>query len=390
MHIAMIGQKGIPARFGGVERHVHDLSTELVKNGAVVDVYSRAWYTEGKDAPVNGVTPILIPTIKTKHLDTIIHTFLSTVHAMWKRVDIIHYHGIGPSLISWLPRLFTPGITIITTFHSVDRKHAKWGFFARTILKFSEWTACTFAHRTIAISPTIAQYARDVYDCETVYIPNGICVAQTYYGSDALSAWNLIPGQYLVMVSRLIPHKGAHYLIDAFKKLKQTHKEYKHMKLVIIGDGYHTDKYTAELHESAKEQNDIIFTGFQSGEVLHQLTAHAKLMVHPSDQEGLPITVLEGMAFGLPVLLSDIPEHRHIVQEQQWLFRHGNIAHLTKQLHTILSAESDVLEESGEKNRAFVNMQFNWETLVHRVIETYKEALAIHELRGHRQTQIAE
>lgn len=381
----MIGQKGIPARFGGVERHVHDLSIELVKNGAVVDVYSRAWYTGGKIDPVQGVTPILIPTIKTKHLDTIVHTFLSTLHAMWRGVDIIHYHGIGPSLLSWLPRLITPRITIITTFHSVDRKHAKWGWFARTILKFSEWTACTFAHRTIAISPTIAQYARDVYDCETVYIPNGICIAQTYYGSDKLNEWNLIPGQYIVMVSRLISHKGTHYLIDAFKKLKQTHKGYAQMKLVIIGDGFHTDAYVASLHKSSEGREDIIFTGFQNGETLHQLTAHAKLMVHPSDQEGLPITVLEGMAFGLPVLLSDIPEHRHIVQDQEWLFRHGNVAHLTKQLHATLSSEPHILEESGEKNRTFVNINFNWESLVHRVAETYKEAIALHTL--HQQTQ---
>lgn len=387
MHIAMIGQKGIPARFGGVERHVHDLSTQLVKQGIAVTVYSRAWYTQGKDETVEGVMVKLIPTLRSKHLDTIVHTFLSTIHAMRHTVDIIHYHGIGPSLVSWLPRLFTPHITIITTFHSVDRKHEKWGWFARTILKFAEWTACTFAHRTIAISTTIAQYARDVYDTETAYIPNGICTAQSYYGSNALAPWNVVPGKYIIMVSRLIPHKGAHYLIDGFLQAKKQ-AALADIKLVVVGDGFHTDEYVASLKEKTNKHPDIIFTGFLEGDALKQLTAHARLMVHPSDQEGLPVTVLEGMSYGLPVLLSDIPEHKQLLQKEQWLFRQGNPTHLTKQLISILNADHAVLEESGEQNRTFVNTSYNWEILVHRVIETYKETQAIQMLRKQTVVQI--
>lgn len=383
----MIGQKGIPARFGGVERHVHDLSTHLVKQGVAVTVYSRAWYTKGTQETVDGIDVIHIPTIRTKHLDTIVHTLLSTLHAMMSSTDIIHYHGIGPSLLSWLPRLFTPRITVITTFHSVDRKHEKWGWFARTILKIAERTACTFAHRTIAISTTIAQYARDVYDCETEYIPNGIETAQSYYGSNALATWHLTPGKYIVMLSRLIPHKGAHYLIDAYIAFKKNNPELS-FPLVIIGDGYHTDAYVSSLHERAKHHPDIIFTGFQYGDTLKQLTAHAALMVHPSDQEGLPITVLEGMSYGLPVLLSDIPEHKQLVQEKQWLFDHGDATHLAKQLTLILGSEERVRDASGEKNRAYVEAEYNWDRLIDRILDTYKNTRNAHLLKNKPVAQI--
>lgn len=378
----MIGQKGIPARFGGVERHVHDLSIRLVKHGADVTVYSRSWYTPEQTGSFDGVHVQLIPTLRTKHLDTIVHTFLSTIHAMWHKADIIHYHGIGPSLLSWIPRLFTPSITVITTFHSVDRKHEKWGWFARKMLKCAEWTACRFAHRTVAISQTIAQYARDVYDCETAYIPNGIEAAQSCYGTNELSTWHLTAGQYIVMVSRLIPHKGAHYLINAYLTLKKQQKELA-VPLVIIGDGYHTDAYVAELKHIAKNDADIIFTGFQYGDTLKQLTAHAKLMVHPSDQEGLPITVLEGMSYGLPVLLSDIPEHKQLVQDRQWLFHHGDTAHLAKQLASLLATAPDILEASGEKNRSFVETEYNWETLIHRILDIYHDTRSRHLMRKH-------
>ena len=138
MRIAMIGQKGLPAKFGGVERHVHELSVRLVKIGHKVTVYSRKWYTGGKDKKFAGVEIQHLPSIRTKHLDAITHSFLATLNAIKNKSDVIHYHGIGPSLVSWIPRLFAPRIKVITTFNSIDRKHEKWGLGARLILKLSE------------------------------------------------------------------------------------------------------------------------------------------------------------------------------------------------------------------------------------------------------------
>jgi glycosyltransferase involved in cell wall biosynthesis len=144
MRIAMIGQKGIPATFGGVERHVQDLSLELTRRGHAVTVYSRAWYAPDTGPNYQGISVVTIPTLRTKHFDTITHTFFATIRAMRAHHDIIHYHGVGPALLSFIPRYFAPGTTVIATFHSIDRKHRKWGLIARTMLRLGEWAACTW------------------------------------------------------------------------------------------------------------------------------------------------------------------------------------------------------------------------------------------------------
>ncbi len=389
LKIAMIGQKGIPARFGGVETHVHDLSSRLAKLGHNVTAYSRKWYTKKDTAFINDVLAKSLPSIRTKHLDTISHTFLATIDAINEEYDVIHYHGVGPALLSWIPRLFAPEITVITTFHSIDRKHAKWGTFAKMVLTVGEWMTGKFAHKTISVSRTIQQYMRDVYDVKTVYIPNGVPNYSKSTKLSALQTWNLQPNKYIIAVSRLIKHKGIHYLILAFKDLKLKNPELlKDMKLVIVGDGYYTDEYVSSLKELAKDFSDsIIFTGFQSGDTLKQLFSHAHMMIHPSDQEGLPITVLEGMSFSLPVLVSDIPEHRELITDKRFLFKRSNIENLKEQIKQVLSLDTDKKIIAGERNKKLVHDDYNWDTIVHNTEQVY-ETGKILEIKKHQKQSI--
>lgn len=373
MHIAMIGQKGLPATSGGVERHVHELSKRLVRRGFAITVYARPWYTQHRQTVIDGVKIVYLPSLRTKHLDTITHTFLATLHALRAGVAVIHYHGVGPSLWSWLPRLLRPKIKVITTFHSIDRKHEKWGLAARLALRLGEWTACRLAHQTIAVSATIHQYARDVYDADTLYIPNAVPLYKKTAETAQLARWNLTPGNYIIMVSRLIPHKGAHYLIQAYQNLQRAHPELvKEIKLALVGDGYYTNKYVRALREQAAD--NIVFTGAQSGAALAELFSHARLMVHPSDKEGLPINVLEGMSYGLPILLSDIPEQAGLVDNDEYLFARGQARSLADQLKNLLLKSRDELNAQGQKNRALIERHYAWECVLDRLISVYQEA----------------
>lgn len=373
MRIFMIGQKGMPAIYGGVERHVHELSVRLVKLGHMVTVYSRKWYTQKPVEQFCGVKIKTISTLHTKHLDAIIHSLLCTIHAIKNQPDVIHYHGVGPSLVSWIPRLFAPKIKVITTFHSIDRKHEKWGFLAKMILHLGEWTACKFAEHTIAVSQTIAQYCRDVYDTDAIFIPNGVPDYEKEKSYQNLFRFRLKPQNYLLALSRLIPHKGMHYLILAFQKLQKLEpKLVKDLKLAIVGDGYYTEKYVAYLKKLAKGDQSIVFTGFRAGPELGQLISHAKLMIHPSDNEGTPITVLEGMSYGLPVLLSDIPEHKELIKDDEFLFAHGNIDALTEKLSAILKMRQYKLQQTGMKNKKFVQKEYNWENITKKIVNIYQ------------------
>ncbi|MEK7644084.1 MAG: glycosyltransferase family 4 protein [Patescibacteria group bacterium] len=377
MRIAMIGQKGIPATYGGVERHVEDLAVNLVQAGHRITVYGRFWYTRVKKNKFQGVDIKLLPSVRTKHLDTITHVFFSTIHALFQNYDVIHYHGVGPALLSWIPRLFTPKIKIIITFHSIDRYHQKWNWLAKIFLRLGEWFACRLPRSTIVVSEALQKYCLNEYHHETVYIPNGAGRKKPELTpQEKLTDFNLEPENYLLMVSRLIPHKGAHLLIEAFLKLKENpdaDEKIKKLKLAIVGGSVHTDKYVTDLHALAGKNSDIVFTGFQAGNALRRLYQNASVLVHPSLNEGLPITVLEAMSYGKPTLLSDIPEHQELIRNPEVLFKSNNVRDLENKIREFIGLDAAEQKTLGRKNKAIVERHYSWESITPRIIAVYEE-----------------
>lgn len=374
MKIALIGQKGIPAHYGGVETHVHELAMGLVARGVQVTAYARPWYTQTTTAQVDGVPVRYIASIHSKHLDTATHTFLSTIDAIKQQFDVIHYHGVGPSLFAWIPRLFAPHITIISTFHTLDRKNEKWGLFARFCLRLGEWAACRFAHKTIAVSQTLQQYIRDVYDIDAAYIPNSVPEYTKTKETNHLTEWNLQPQKYFLFVARLIPLKGAHYLIAAYLTLKKERPELiAGKKLVIVGDAAYTDKYVRKLKALAKEDSDIIFTGFRTGKTLAQLYSHAYALIHPSDYEGLSLTVLEAMSYGLPLIVSDIPEHRELIPNSDRRFSHGNVLSLQTRMTQLMETSEEAIAKDVAQNKRMIEKNFNASVCIDRVKQLYED-----------------
>jgi glycosyltransferase involved in cell wall biosynthesis len=374
MKVAMIGQKGIPAVYGGIERHVEELATRLTECGLDVSVYCRPWYgsEEIRRAKIyKGVRLVFLPSFKTKHFDAISHTFLATVHAIFGKYDVIHYHGVGPSLLSFLPRIFRPKTKIVTTFHCIDRKHQKWGVFAKIILRAGEWAACRFAHKTITVSKTLHQYCSEAYDKETSYIPNGVPVREEIPAADSeiMRQFGLEKDKYLLMVSRLVRHKGAHYLVSAFQNLKERNKNFDDLKLVFAGDSSFTDDYVKALKDFAKDNDDIVFVGFQSGRPLEDLFLNCLAVVHPSESEGLPIAVLEAMSYGKVVLASDIPENMELVKDFGMYFRNKDIDDLTEKLENLVNKKD--LVSQGLIARNFVAEHYNWEKIALEVKQLY-------------------
>ncbi len=371
MKILMIGQKGIPAIYGGIERHVEELSVELAKQGHDVFVYARKWYTSANIKNYYGVNIVHTPTLHTKHLDTITHTFISTIHALFQKPDIIHYHGVGPALLAWMPRIFSPKTKVIVTMHCLDRYHQKWGFFARLILHIGEWSGCHFAHNAISVSKTIQGYCLNEYQKSTSYIPNGITTTEPQNYSLIDDQWKIAPGKYLLMVSRLVKHKGAHYLLEAWQFARQQNPELlKDYKLVIAGDTAFTDDYVAELHQIARGDNSIIFTGWQKGQVLAELYANTALLVHPSENEGLPITVLQAMSYARPVLVSDIPEHKEVISDEHFWFSNTDVYSLAEKIVELIK-NPGLLKEKGEKNKELVEKNYNWKDIAKQTIALY-------------------
>ncbi|MBU0649194.1 glycosyltransferase family 4 protein [Patescibacteria group bacterium] len=364
----MIGQKGIPrmGEFGGgIETHVEELATRLAARGHRVFVYVRPWFQKESKRRHGKVTLLRKWTLKSKNLETIIHTFLCTLDVLFKRADIIHYHGVGPSTIAWLPRVFKRDAKVVVTFHSQDRFHKKWGWFARFYLGWGEWTACRFAHETICVSHNLQIYCARKFRAKTHYIPNGVEIQRSRKNTE-LKQFGLAPNEYFLVVARLVQHKGIHYLIQAFQGLK-TRK-----KLVIVGAPSFSGQYLKFLQALAEGRRNIIFTGFRTGETLKQLFANTYAYVHPSESEGLSITILEAMSFGKCVLISDIPENLETIDHSGFSFRSGSVLDLRKKMRYLLE-NPKVVAKKGGLARQFMVKYFNWDEIVEQTQSLYSQ-----------------
>lgn len=370
MKIAFIGQKGIPAKFGGVERHVEELAVRMAQQGHEVFVYSRKNYVDKNIKEYKGVKLIFIPTIGTKNLDAISHTFFSIVHTLFHKYDTIHFQSIGPTSLAWIVKLFKRKTKLIATFHCQDYYHQKWGWLAKKYLMFGEWVACTVPDATIVVSKLLKDYVYKKYNCRAVFIPNGSAV-KIDNGTNEINKWNLRPQEYILSVGRLIKHKNIHQLMEAFITLKNKRGISNKYKLVIVGDGFHTDDYVEKLKKIAATQEDIILTGTQSGSTLEQLFTQAKLFVQPSSDEGLSLVILEALGYNLPILVSDIPENIEATQGLGLSFRVNDINDLEDKLEESLEGGIYMESKYKEESAKVVEDIFNWDKITINTLKSY-------------------
>ena len=367
MKIYFIGQKGLPALYGGIEKHVEELSTRLVKAGHEVFVYTRSNYTDKNLKKYQGVNLISLPTIATKHFDAISHTFYCCLNLMKRDVDIIHFHSIGPSSLIWLVKLLKPGTPVVFTFHTKCYEHKKWGALAKLCLRIGERVACRLADKVITISPSLAEYIFVKYKIDAAYIPNGVSLSKIVK-ADRIKKWGLKKDNYILTVTRLVGHKGVRYLIEAYKNLK-TNK-----KLVIAGGGAYTNNYVKELKAAASGNKNIIFTGNQAGYELVELFSNAYLFVQPSESEGLSIALLEAMAYKNCVIVSDIIENKYVVGEAGFIFKNKNIKNLRIKLIYLLK-QPQLVKKYGLLAKARVSQNYNWSKIVLATLKIYCQTL---------------
>lgn len=352
MRIYFIGQKGIPAKGGGIERYVEDLSVRLVQLGHDVNVYTRPHYTPKELEAVNGIKLVSLPTIKTKHLDAITHCFLASLDVVRRRADVVYYQNIGPALTAWIPKLFSRA-KVVSILQSQDYHHQKWGRFAKFSLRLGELVMCLVSDEVVVVTEAMQKYVLEKYGRTAHLIPNGANLPTAAMPARLIKAWGLGEGNYIVSISRLIRHKGIHYLVEAYNRL-ETDK-----KLVIVGDGSFTDDYVTELKAMAKGNDKIMFLGNQSGKVLDELYANAYLFVQPSEAEGLSLALLEAMANGRAVLVSDIIENKEAIGETGLTFKNKDVDELAAGLSYLLENEAKA-KEMGSSARKRVEERFDW------------------------------
>lgn len=373
MKIALIGQKGIPAKSGGVEKHVEKLAERLVALGHEVIVYTRPHYTDKALREWQGVRLVSLPSIRTKHLDAITHTFAATVHALFQDYDVIHYQSIGPSTLAFIPRILKRSTLVVATFHSRDYFHKKWGSLAKWFLHMAETLICIVPEKTIGISHGIVDYASERYGADILYIPNG-AEGESVATTGFLSAFGLKEKRYLLVVSRLVAHKGIHYLIKAFQDLEDTGKLPNNYKLVIVGAHAETPEYEAYLKTMSAGRDNILFLGEQTGAALAELFSHAAMFVQPSEDEGLSIALLEAMSYGLPIVASDIPGNEEALGGAGVYFKTKSVDSLKSELAALINRPEE-METFGKLARGRAQNVYGWESIARQTVEAYEDAL---------------
>lgn len=372
MRIAMIGCKGIPATMahgGGVERHVEQLAPRLAKRGHDVTVYVRPYTNPRRRKAWNGCMLVTLPTIRTKHLEAVVHVFLSTIHALFQKYDLIHYHGVGPSTVAWIPRLFSRA-KVVVTFHSRDQFHEKWNVFARMYLAWGEWTAVRFPHATIAVSHVIQQYCKKMFGASLFFIPNGVTIPSAPIGTDAIEAMGLKPGGYFLSLGRLVPHKAFDIAIEGYRKVRTD------LNLAIAGDAGYDTRYAERLIALSERDPRVRLLGFRTGIELEQLLAHCYALIHPSRSEGLSVAVLEAMAHGKVVIMSDIPENLELLDHSGIKFKTDDVEDLAHVLAEAVGSP-EVMIARGNHAREYVRERYQWDAIAEHTELAYRSLLDI-------------
>ncbi len=295
--IAIIGPRGLPKDFvgtSGIEGYVEAQLPELVKRYSV-RCYVRSWTHRHECQPtVYGAKLVRIPSINNPYLDTISYSLIASIHASLSPANIVWYHGIGPAVFSFIPRLFHK--QVYTTIHALDWKRKKWGSVAKLFLKFCETVTLVFSNKIFVVSKGLAEHYRAFGKGDITlakYIaPTGLKTQ----GRATLKKYGLKKNQYILYMGRFVPEKRIEWLVSA--------SAWNSLPIVIAGGANHPSEYENILRQSAVGKN-VLFTGYVLGDEKFELLSNCRFFVLPSEIEGFPIGVAEALEFGRTCLVGD-------------------------------------------------------------------------------------
>lgn len=369
LKIAYIGQRGVPPTFGGVERYVDEIVKRLPAQEVETYTYCRRHYVE--NTSINYTRQLFVPSLEAKGFEAFSHSLISSIDVLRFPVDIVHFQALGPALFSFLPKLRRA--KIIVTVHGLDWQRAKWGTGGKLALQSGDWMMGHTSSAIISVSKNLKRYYESKYRKEVFFVPIGFSPPKLLQLDQMNSKFGLEPGKYILFLNRLVPEKGIHYLIEAFKNIKRDD-----FKLVIAGESFQGDKYFASLRDRAKDDSRIVFTGYVTRNEVHELYTNAYLFVLPSELEGMPAVILESLSHSCPVLVSDIDECVDLIQRDGhcygFIHKKKDAADLEHQLRYLLDHPEKV-DEMRRPGFDYVSRYYSWDKAVEMTYDVYKHVL---------------
>lgn len=360
LRIAIIGTRGIPANYGGFETFAEELSTRLAERGHEVTVYCRNYNMPERTAEFRGVRLVHLPTIRTKYLDTVVHTLLSALHTWSRGFDVVLVCNAANSLFIPIIRLGRKPVAL--NVDGIERKRLKWNLAGRLWYRMGERLATLFPNRIIADAEVIRNYYRETFGAESTVIAYGANLERAE-STGELEELGLQSGEYILYVSRLEPENNAHVVIEAFERVR-TEK-----KLAVVGDAPYSDAYIAALRSTADPR--VVFTGAVYGAGYRELQSHAHSYIQATEVGGTHPALIEAMAVGNCVLANDTPENREVLGDTGLIYNFNDSADLAARLQSVLD-DPERARELGVKARRRAADRYDWD----RVTDQYERLFA--------------
>jgi glycosyltransferase involved in cell wall biosynthesis len=360
MRIAILGTRGIPASYGGFETFAEHLSTRLVARGHDVTVYCRAHYVSPRQLEYHGVKLKVLPTIRHKYFDTVVHTFLSALHAVSGRYDAALICNCANAPFSPILRL--TGTPVAINVDGLEHKRKKWGWLGRRYYRFAEYLSTLLLNEMITDAQVIQDYYLTRHNAASTMIAYGSEVERRV-DRNTVRKWRVEPNRYVLYVSRLEPENNAHLVIEAFKKVRTAYR------LLIVGDAPYAEQYINSLKTIARGDKRIIFTGFVFGQDYRALQQNAYCYVHATEVGGTHPAVLEAMGYGNCVLTLATPENIEVVGEAG--VPYVDEFDLAEKLRRVLR-DGSLVQAYRNRAQQRVRSRYDWES----VVDQYEQLFA--------------
>ncbi|MFM8394809.1 MAG: glycosyltransferase [Acidobacteriota bacterium] len=358
MKIAILGTRGIPGNYGGFETFAEQLGTRLVARDHEVTVYCRRHYSTGESRTYKGVRLVILPTIRHKYFDTVVHTLFSVIHALSGRFDVILICNAANSIFSLIPRLF--GTPTLVNVDGLERKRKKWNWIGRTYYLLSEWLSTFLPTAIVTDAQVIRDYYATRYRKESSMIAYGAEVAR-HADPERLARFGLASNQYVLYVSRLEPENNAHLVIEAYCEVRTN------WPLVIVGGAPYAEEYIARLKSTSDQR--VHFLGFVFGEDYRALQQNAYCYVHATEVGGTHPALIEAMGAGNCALTLRTPENLEVIGDAGLIY--DSVADLSRQLQQVLD-HPEMIGEYRRRAMARVIRYYNWE----QITDQYEVLLA--------------
>ncbi len=357
MKIAILGTRGIPANYGGFETFAQECATRLVSRGHDVTVYGRSHYVPRDLERWNGVRIVVLPTIRWKYTDTVVHSLLAVTHALPRRFDAILFCNAANSVFAWIPRIF--GTPVAINVDGIERRRRKWSFLGRSYYRVSETLSVWFSNAIVTDARVIQEYYRARHKAESLYIPYGASTAPPE-GYETLVRLGLSPGSYYLYVSRLEPENNAHVVVEAFERVSSQRR------LVIVGDAPYARDYIGRLRRTRDPR--VMFPGTIYGRGYLELQANAYCYIHATEVGGTHPALIEAMGQGGLVVANGTPENSEVLGGKGLLYEQNSADALARVLQSVES-HPDKYDSLRREARNRVEREYSWD----RVVDQYEE-----------------